>query len=43
MHYFGTVPLLPGESAKTHNTNDVDDVRARFLARVDRSLRRYVH
>ena len=36
-------PAIAGMRAKTQNTNNVDDVRARFLARVDRSLQRYVH
>jgi hypothetical protein len=33
-------PAIAGQGAKTQNTNNVDDVRACLLARVDRSLQR---
>jgi len=36
-------PSIAGKRAKAQNTNNVDDVRACFLARVDRSLQHYVH
>jgi hypothetical protein len=35
-------PAIAGKRAKTQDTDNVDDVRACFLARVDRSLQRPV-
>ena len=36
-------PAIVGQGAKTQNTNNVDDLCARFLARFNRSLQRSIH